>query len=83
MGLDEKISFEEENEYVDVEYGDSEIIMYDGWNETHGIEFEISAEIDGKIVIYLNETLAFEKELTADDSDDYDGSLVFRHWKED
>ncbi len=61
---DEKISFEEENDDVDVDYGDLDIIMYDGWNETHGIEFEISAEIDGKIVIYLNETLAFEKELS-------------------
>lgn len=61
---DEKISFEEENEDIDVDYGDLDIIMYDGWNETHGIEFEISAEIDGKIVIYLNETLAFEKELS-------------------
>ncbi|WP_292601338.1 Ig-like domain-containing protein [Methanobrevibacter sp. UBA212] len=70
LDKDGLIVFEEENEYVDVDYGDLDIIMYDGWNETHGIEFEISAEIDGKIVIYLNETLAFEKELTADDSDE-------------
>ena len=82
---DKGISFKAENEEdedVEVEYGDLDIIMKEGWNETELIEFIVRKDITGKIVIYLNnnKTPSFEKslsDLTPDDSEDDD---EFNHY---
>lgn len=55
------------DEYVeDVEvtyYTDESFIMEEGWDEYTLIEFTVKAGIDGRIVIYINNTLAFNKPL--------------------
>lgn len=66
-----------EDEDVDVDYGDLEIVMSEGWQEREILDFIIRKGITGKIVIYLNdtETPVFEKSLSqltpvADGDDD-------------
>ena len=79
---DGKVLFDDEDD-VDVDYGNLDIIMYDGWQETELLVFEVMADIDGKIVIYLNEnnTPSFEKDITklkpSEDSDeDYNNYII-------
>ena len=55
-----------EEEDVDVDYGDLDVIMYDGWKDELLLDFMVKKEINGTILIYLddNETPAFEKALS-------------------
>ncbi|MDO5814289.1 MAG: Ig-like domain-containing protein [Methanobrevibacter sp.] len=82
VSLDEttiKLSEIGDEEDVEVEYGDLDIIMTEGWQDEKLLEFIVRKDITGKIKIYLNDTVAFEKDLsnfTADPEDDED----FNHY---
>jgi uncharacterized protein (UPF0218 family) len=64
-----------DEESVDVDYKDLNVIISGDWLKTEVLEYSIRNDINGNIIIYLNdsETPAFNKtlsELTPDDSDD-------------
>ena len=73
-----KISFDDEEDKVDVNYEDDlEIPMEGAWNETVILSYEVKKGVNGKIVICLNDNQdpAFEKALSdlvpVDDDEDY------------
>ena len=64
---DGKISFDDEEDKVDVNYEDDlEISMEGAWNETVILSYEVKKGVNGKIVIRLNDNQdpAFEKALS-------------------
>ena len=68
-----------EYESVDVEptyYIDDPITMNDGWEYTEFADFEVIDGLDGRIVIYLNETLSFNKTLS-EVGDETDGYYIY------
>ncbi len=80
-----KVSINNENltltdievEYDDVEvtyFIDDPVVMDEGWEETPFVEFVVIDGLDGRIVIYLNETLAFNKTLS--DVENEDGEYI-------
>ena len=70
-------------EDVEVDYMDLEVIMYGAWQEKALLEYIISIDIEScEIVIYLddNDTPAFKKSLTPDESDeDYDDEETYHY----
>ena len=84
LTMDGLISFYEENDDVDVIYNDLCIIMSEGWQEQEIIEYIVNKEINGEIVIYLNNntTPAFKKSLLdlspvdLDEDEDYNHYII-------
>jgi len=71
--------YDEEAEDVDTTYIETEIVMDEGWEETEFVTFTVKEGIDGRIVIYLNNTIAFNKtlsELTEDDESSGEYTLL-------
>lgn len=58
--------FDDAEEDVDVDYGDLDVIMYEGWKDELLLDVMVKKEINGTILIYLddNVTPAFEKALS-------------------
>lgn len=53
-----------EDDYVETEYYETNIDMKEGWEETPFVTFTVMDGIDGRIVICLNDTIAFNKTLS-------------------
>ena len=55
---------EDEDDDVYVDYGELEVIMYDGWKDDMFMDFMIRNDTSGRIVINLNENEVFNKTLS-------------------